>query len=258
MIPDDTVHVWHLRFETGPHAEGCLEDHLSQAELAAARLTSGDRRRRELGLVRGMVRAVMSNYLSLPAQAIRLSRGRWGKPQIAGLPGAPRFNVSHTATVALLAVTAEREVGVDVEDRRAGRDVTRMADRFFPEHESAWIRSLDQDAREAAFLRLWTRKEAVVKAAGGRLAQGLGLPVASAGSSLMIRDPRGALPGTWRVTDLETGSGRVATLALQGGRAFRIAHRTFDGFAALRSGPVPAPPTDKEKDATCSTTWIRN
>lgn len=261
MIPGDTAHVWHLRFGADSDAEYRLEHlerYLSHAELAAVRLTSGDRRRRELGLIRGMVRAVLSGYLALPAQAIRLCPGQWGKPRIAGVPGAPRFNVSHTAASALLAVTAEREVGVDVEDRRMDRDVTVLTDRFFPENESAWIRSLDQDAREAAFLRLWTRKEAVVKAAGGRLAQGLRLPVASAGTPTTIRDPRGGLPGAWRVTDLDVGSSRVATLALQGGRPYRIVHRTFDGLAVLRSGCPPVPASESQEDAPCSLTWIRN
>jgi 4'-phosphopantetheinyl transferase len=82
-----------------------------------------------------------------------------GKPF---LPGAPhvKFNLSHSGEMALVAVTLEVEVGVDVEWIRPMPEFREIADRFFPPSQAPLV------ADEADFFRRWTRIEAIVKACG--------------------------------------------------------------------------------------------
>jgi 4'-phosphopantetheinyl transferase len=82
-----------------------------------------------------------------------------GKPF---LPGSPqiKFNLAHSREMALVAVTLEVEVGVDVEWIRPMPDYRDIAERFFPPGEAVHV------ADEADFFRRWTRLEAVVKAYG--------------------------------------------------------------------------------------------
>jgi 4'-phosphopantetheinyl transferase len=82
-----------------------------------------------------------------------------GKPF---LPGAPhvKFNLSHSREMALVAVTLEVEVGVDVEWIRPMPDYREIAERFFPASQAAQVTD------EGDFFRRWTRLEAVVKACG--------------------------------------------------------------------------------------------
>lgn len=81
--------------------------------------------------------------------------------------------------------------------------------------------------RAERFLRLWTRKEAVVKAAGARLAQGLGLTVLTDADTDadVVHDPSGQIPGTWSVCDLPVPDGCLAALAVAGPTAPRISVR---------------------------------
>ncbi|HEX5415197.1 MAG TPA: 4'-phosphopantetheinyl transferase superfamily protein, partial [Chloroflexota bacterium] len=137
----------------------------------ATRLREIAHRTRFVG-VRGWLRTMLAAYLDDAPANLRFTYGSHGKPAIASRnPPDLRFNLSHSADVALLAVTRGREVGVDVELRRGGK--LRLAERFFAADEVARLRSLPADEQERAFYRCWTRKEAFVKARG----EGLSLPL---------------------------------------------------------------------------------
>src|SRR5262249_25522819 len=77
------------------------------------------------------------------------------------LPLAPhiRFNLSHSHEMALVAVTLDHEVGVDIERLRPLPRFVELAERFFPPSEP-------RPANETDFFRQWTRIEAVLKARG--------------------------------------------------------------------------------------------
>ncbi|MET8139924.1 4'-phosphopantetheinyl transferase superfamily protein [Sphaerisporangium sp. NPDC005288] len=187
--------------------------YLAPQEGAFLDLLTDSGRRCEFVAVRAMTRITLSRYLGIPPAAIPLRRGPWGKPEVAVPGNTVGFNVSHHGGLALLAVAARTQVGIDVEGHRPRRNVERIAARYFAADENMRLGSLPPAEREAAFLRLWTRKEAVVKAAGGRLAQGLHLPV-SGDAPVLVHDPAETLPGTWRLHDLEVPAGYVATLAV--------------------------------------------
>jgi len=110
-----------------------------------------------------------------------------------------------------------------VELARADLDFTRLARRFFPEAERGSVARGGRDT----FVRLWTRKEACVKAAGGRLTQGMGLPVAHTASQAVVRDPAGELEGPWRVADLALPDGYAGAVALFGGDPFSVSSRMW-------------------------------
>jgi phosphopantetheinyl transferase len=68
------------------------------------------------------LREILSRYLDLPANELRFEANRHGKPRLASPEGELAFNLSHSSSLALVAV-ARREVGVDVERIRAKRPV---------------------------------------------------------------------------------------------------------------------------------------
>ncbi|MFC5833571.1 4'-phosphopantetheinyl transferase family protein [Nonomuraea insulae] len=200
MIGQRVVHVWMLPTRHTRQLESFLDDN-ERERMSRLR----DRRRQlEFAAVHGAVRGILSAYLAMPPRAIRLRRGPWGKPETDGL----RFNLSHCSGAALLAVTRCRDVGIDVEGRRLRLDVARFADRFLPGEEGSMISALPPAARQEAFLRLWTRREAVVKAAGGRLVRGLRMSVSA--------DVVVGFSGSWRVYDLDGPAGCAAALAVRG------------------------------------------
>lgn len=68
------------------------------------------------------LRRVLAVYLGEEPEQIRLQEGEGGKPRLAEAPRRLEFNLSHSGEVALVAVSGELEVGIDVERLRPDRE----------------------------------------------------------------------------------------------------------------------------------------
>ena len=82
-----------------------------------------------------------------------------------------KFSLSHSKSIAVLAVDHAQPVGVDVEDVRPIEED--VADRHFSATELTDLRGLKGEAWLAGFYRCWTRKEAILKAEGVGLSRAL-------------------------------------------------------------------------------------
>jgi 4'-phosphopantetheinyl transferase len=136
--------------------------------------------RRRFVLAHAALRLLLARCLEIPPKAVRYETGVHGKPRLG--PGLPplEFNMSHSGRLAMLAVTQDGSVGVDVEYVRDVPDALSIADMHFSTAEQEVLRSLPQAELRDAFFRCWTRKEAVIKAFG----EGLNLPLDSFDVSL--------------------------------------------------------------------------
>lgn len=144
-----------------------------------------DRERFLLG--RGALRLVLGAWLGQRPDTLRLVPGPRGKPELL-LPDAhppaqgrqapaPGFNVSHSGDLILLGFHPLRQVGVDVEQKRAVPAWEAIARRCLPAGRSERIRALPEERRSDAFLEVWCRLEADLKARG----QGLFSPAGGEG-----------------------------------------------------------------------------
>lgn len=192
---------------------------LSTEERWRARRFHHERDRRRFVAAHAGVRAVLARYLDRPPAALRFARGAWGKPLLD--PPEIEFSLAHSGELAIVAVARERPVGVDIERLRAVPDVERLARSFFSVRERDELAALEPARREGAFLRGWTRKEAVVKGTGVGLSLSLAsfdVPLsAKEGSVLVPRD--GARSERWSVRALDVPPGYVASLAVSGAPA---------------------------------------
>ena len=75
------------------------------------------------------------------------------------------FNISHSSDIFGLCI-ADSPVGLDVEVIRPIPNAAKLAKRFFSAIEHQQIAEMDETSASLQFLKLWTRKEAVIKAAG--------------------------------------------------------------------------------------------
>ena len=119
-------------------------------------------------------------------------------------------------------------VGDELLDERVA---ARIAGRFFPPEDARWVSSAaSPDGRSARFAQLWCRREACVKVYGGRLVEGLALPVAGAGP---VPLPAAGVSASVRDVPLPDGfPGFRAAVAVQGARPFRVHRRVWSGTAA--------------------------
>ncbi|MEU4119542.1 4'-phosphopantetheinyl transferase superfamily protein [Kitasatospora sp. NPDC028055] len=173
-------------------------------------------RRNRFTVVRGAVRELVAARLGIRPAEVVWRRGRYGKPEPVGAGGL-RVNWSAAEGLAVLALAEGRAVGVDVEPLREARLAERMAARWFPFEEARFVAEAAEPAERAArFTVLWCRREACVKAYGGRLAQALGVSVAGP-SPLSVADPGTLGAGPVGLCDVPVPEPYRAAVALLGG-----------------------------------------
>ena len=114
------------------------------------------------------LRSILAGYLNVTPGDLEFEIGRRGKPRPAPTFTKDKleFNLSHSHEVALIAVTREKEIGVDVERVREDFAFVEVAERYFTAGELSAIRALPQDLQRRAFYQCWTSKEAFLKAKG--------------------------------------------------------------------------------------------
>ena len=167
----DEAHLWlvRLRESIPPAVELGWRELLSPEEAAAERRFRVQGARREHLAARALVRTTLSRYADVAPRRWRFANGPQGRPEVAGPADAPplRFNLSHTRGLVACLVTLELDAGVDVERpaRRLG-DPLALARHGFAPAERRALERLGETARRELFFRLWTLKEAYVKARG--------------------------------------------------------------------------------------------
>src|SRR6185369_554217 len=152
------VHVWRLELDQPESVMTEFRRTLEADEVERAGRFHFEKHRRHFVVGRGGLRYVLSRYLEEKPAELRFTYGLFGKPALVG--DRLRFNMSHSHGVALFAVAADRELGVDVEHIRVDFATEDIARRFFSRPEVAAFNSLQKEEQAAGFFRCWTRKEA--------------------------------------------------------------------------------------------------
>jgi 4'-phosphopantetheinyl transferase len=116
-------------------------------------------------VTRSLVRAVLGERLGVEPRELRVSRTDTGKPVVSQ---GVHFNLSHSGDLILLAMSDQRPVGVDVERKREVLKVGALTQRWLSEAERGELTRLHERGVDAsdAFLRVWSLKEAQLKALG--------------------------------------------------------------------------------------------
>jgi 4'-phosphopantetheinyl transferase len=173
-------------------------------------------------VARATLRSILGETLGVDPRDVRFVHGERGKPELAEpfVRSGLRFNLSHSAGLALCALTRNRRIGVDIERVRPLADLEQIADRTFSPREREAIRRLAPEFRHEAFFNCWTRKEAYIKAIGEGLAHPLDrfsvslVPGAPARLESVDDDPKEAK--TWTLEALAPSPGYAAAVIVEG------------------------------------------
>lgn len=133
-------------------------------------MTHPDRQQQYL-LSRGLLRQLLAERLQRPAANLQFCQDQQGKPRLHDNDW--HFNISHSGHWLVLALCQQGPLGVDIELGKRRRPPLPLARRFYAPSEYEWLCTLPEAEQENAFYRLWSRKEAVLKAHGGGIAAGL-------------------------------------------------------------------------------------
>jgi 4'-phosphopantetheinyl transferase len=214
----DLVRVWIVPVDVPPDIAAGCRDVLDESERARAAAFLAARDRQRFTVAHGALRILAGRELAAPPAALTWSPGRYGKPELGSGWSGLHTSLSHSGDVIAVAIAARRAVGVDVQQLVPGLDTFGLSARFFPPDEAGYIAAgHDAGARSDRFAHLWARKEAVVKAAGGRLWPNLTIAVHGR-DVVSCAEPA----GQHRVADVPVPAGYRAAVALTGGVPFAL------------------------------------
>lgn len=170
------MHVWAFMLSESDAIVEAWRRVLSDDEKLRADRFVRRRDRTRWIVAHGVLRHVLGRYCGIDPRAIAFVHGAAGKPSLSQV-GTQRalttFNLAHSHDRALLAVSRDREIGVDLEQMRDDFDPLPIAREFFFGAELAAIQAAPPDLRRDAFFRHWTAKEAILKAHGAGLSLAL-------------------------------------------------------------------------------------
>lgn len=138
---------------------------LSADEHERAGRFAFERDRRRYLAARCALRERLSASTGLPPGSLEIVADTFDKPILANRP-ACHFSLSRREDWALLGISRSGEIGVDIEMRHAVEDVEALARAHLSATEMQAFLTQALCVRDLAFLRVWTRKEACLKALG--------------------------------------------------------------------------------------------
>ena len=216
-LDGDAIHVWTIALDDTQ--TGSL-DTLSADEVARANRFRIETDRRRFVTSHTALRSILAAYLHEPPASLVFERGPWGKPELDPRHSTTlRFNLSHSHDLALVAVTRQHEVGVDVERLRPVRDLPGLVARVLSASERVAFDRLSADLQLPAFFRCWTLKEACVKAAGEGIHRpfdriDVGVTTSESCAAIRVVDEQES-SRTWELFPLAPGGGYVAAVGVR-------------------------------------------
>jgi 4'-phosphopantetheinyl transferase len=221
VIARDEVHLWQCVTDPAHHEHdlhaGCFEPG-EEAQRRSLRFKTEGLRFRQARWAR---RIILAMYAGCAPRELAFADAPGGKPFVSA-PSAScplSFSASRSGNLILIAVAEGLEIGVDVE-RLHGRDVWAPIVRsMLAETEASALLQLAEPTASRAFVSLWTRREALLKALGWGLRFGLdavsvGFSPSSGQAPLVetaVADER-----SWSVRNVAVQPGYAAALACEG------------------------------------------
>lgn len=213
----DGIGLWWISLDRPREEVAALARTLSSEEIARARRFGTDPLRERWIAGRATLRALLGRILGIAPEAVRLERGRRGRPQLA--QSTIDFNVSHTRGMALVGIAPGlpqgMRIGVDVEhgERRVNADG--LSRKFLSAREQAALAPMTAEQRRRGFLRLWTCKEAMSKATGDALSAPFRhLDIVTVDGPALAAGPPPYLPDHWSLHEAPVPDGYMATVAV--------------------------------------------
>lgn len=220
------VHLWAVRMsvagQTVPYG---FESMLSEPERSRARRFVFDRDQRRYIDAQGVLRTLLGRYLGRAPEALAFDSNTYGKPHLTEDPGL-HFNLSHGGDMLFIGVTRVASIGVDIEPVRSLTHRDELVRHFFTAEEREVMAKAPSEHRDTLFCRIWTAKEATLKAIG------TGLSTTLDSFTVIVADgPDGrgiirGLPGPWTLMLTEPAPGYQGALAA-------AAKDVIVGFGAL-------------------------
>ncbi|MDE5123255.1 MAG: 4'-phosphopantetheinyl transferase superfamily protein [Trichodesmium sp. St19_bin1] len=166
-LSENNVHIWSTNLKLSSDKIEELSTILSPDEKNRANKFYFEKDKNRFIIARGTLRTILSRYLNIEPKKLQFTYSDRGKPYLKNT--SILFNLSHSQDLALYGITKVNLIGIDLEYIRPMNDAENLAKRFFALQEYNLIRQLPPQKQQETFLKIWTCKEAYLKAKGDGL-----------------------------------------------------------------------------------------
>ncbi|XP_025822566.1 uncharacterized protein LOC112898455 isoform X2 [Panicum hallii] len=158
------VHVWYL-----------LPDELNDASQLKMYMDLLSPSERKTALSMNGEKLQKDTDFKVDPGSFEFKKNKFGKPEIlwqsddSKMEWPLHFNISHTSSLIACGITMDTPIGIDIEEkkRKTAKNILSLARRYFTPSEVDYLAKIpDPDAQQKEFIKLWTLKEAYVKALG--------------------------------------------------------------------------------------------
>lgn len=231
------AHVWRIDLDLNESGMRHAAAHLCEDEKKRAERLISPKNRRRFIVAHATVRVILGRYLGLEPENVAMTAGEYGKPGLVQTTDRPPifFNLSHSAGMAIVGISMGRAIGVDIERVRPVSGMEGICGRFFTKPEARMLESAPDEAQRELFFRLWTMKEACLKAIGKGLRGLEDLPS-------LIGKPDDMTPShpvpvaacleisgrSWSVKRIFAASGYEAAVAIEGDAPWKMDFRRVE------------------------------
>lgn len=167
------AHVWCADLNFSEEEIPKFFELLSEEEKNRAQRFHFTKDRTHFIAARSLLRKILAQYVNIAPEKLQFIYNAFGKPALQHHADL-QFNLSHSHSVALFAITREQSIGVDIEFMERNCDIDAIVERYFSANEYLIIKNLSGREKIQAFFNGWARKEAFLKALG----EGLSYPLA--------------------------------------------------------------------------------
>lgn len=175
VLEVQTIHFWWISLDVTDENLQTYISLLSESEKIKADRFKFPQHQRRYQAVHGILRIILARYLNLDPAQINFTHSDRGKPYLTDdcNPLNLQFNLSHSENMAIVGISRDRPIGVDLEKMRPMENSLQLAKRFFCASEYDLLTQSIPEERDKLFFQLWTAKEAYLKATGEGISGGL-------------------------------------------------------------------------------------
>lgn len=173
QLNQSEIHLWLIPLVQTNENIAEFSDYLDETERKKADGFRFEFLRKNYLVSHYAMREILSFYLNVLPKNIRFSVNSFGKPFVKTTDETVYFNLSHSGKWCVLGICKSGEIGIDIEEIRLDFDEEEISKRFFSSFECELLDSVEDAFRQKAFFKIWTKKEAFVKAIG----KGLTIPL---------------------------------------------------------------------------------
>lgn len=219
----DTLELWKISIKDKLPEICLLQGILSEEERKRMERYHQTKDKIRFTIGRGMLRIIVARYLNCLPESLQFKKGLYNKPYV-GNPADFHFNVSYSGDLVLIGV-ANEAIGVDIEYISSTLEYRELVEGVLSSEERCFLLSSPTPREE--FLKLWTRKEALLKA----VSRGLGDDLKNFScldGSQTVSQPE-ILKGDWKIKSFLLDSHYYVSLAYRHTPSFRYwnSHQIF-------------------------------